>query len=207
MAKAAPNFDKIPSPGFRYMQTKSLIALIALALSRTLLSLSAAPSPDRTELVEAPGIHFNELGARLGTDAESRVDLLSYEVFGTVALEWSWALSDNLQFNIDFETALGGLSGEGETAVYARIAPIASLHLTDFPVSLVISSGPSLYSDSTFGDYDMGGNFHFTSSVGLNCALTETWAVAYRFQHSSNAHLNKTNPGLDMHTLSVGYKF
>jgi len=150
---------------------------------------------------------FSDVGIRIGTDAENRVDLVSYELFGTVDMDWSWNLSDKLRLDLDIETAIGGLSGEGETAVYGRIAPVAGLHFGDFPVTVVLSSGPSLYSEDTFDHYDIGGTFQFTSSIGLNWAFDDAWAIGYRFQHTSNADLDEPNPGLDMHTIHIAYTF
>ena len=150
---------------------------------------------------------FSDAGIRVGVDTESRVDLVSYELFGTLDMDWSWNLSESLRLDLDIETAVGGLSGEGETAMYARVAPVAHLHLDDMPISLVLSAGPSLYSEDSFDGYDIGGSFQFTSSVGLDWAFDDAWAVGYRYQHTSNAHLNEPNPGLDMHTVSIAYTF
>jgi hypothetical protein len=175
-----------------------LMTLAFFALLSALLSTAAAQ--EKTSL-------FSDVGIRLGTDAESKVDLVSYELFGTVDMDWSWNLSDKLRLDLDIEAAIGGLSGEGETAVYGRIAPVAGLHFGDFPVKVVLSSGPSLYSEDTFDHYDIGGNFHFTSNIGLNWAFDDAWAIGYRFQHTSNADINDPNPGLDMHTIHIAYTF
>lgn len=177
------------------MKTASLSVFAALV---GLFHLSAA---DRVDSL------FADAGIRIGVDAEEHVDLVSYELFGTVDLDWSWNLSESLTLDLDIETAIGGLSGEGETAGYGRIAPVGELRMGDFPVTLVFSSGPSLYSDGTFGDYDIGGNFQFTSSVGMNWDFDDAWAVSYRFQHTSNADIGDPNPGLDMHTVSIAYTF
>ncbi len=149
---------------------------------------------------------FSEAGLRVGIDSESKVSLSSYEIFGTIETDWSWELSENTRLDLDIETAVGFLTGDGE-AVYGKIAPVAELHFADFPLSLVVSSGPSLYSDDKFDGYDIGGSFQFTSSVGVNWDVCENWTVSYRFQHTSNANLGDPNPGLEMHTLSAGYAF
>lgn len=150
---------------------------------------------------------FSNIGIRMGVDAEENISLSSYEVYGTVELGWFWDLSENLRLDLDIETALGALTGENETAVYGRIAPLARLYYADLPVHLVFSSGPSFYSQDNYDDYDIGGNFHFTSSLGFNWDINEEWAIGYRFQHTSNADLDNPNPGLDMHTLNVAYTF
>ncbi|MDQ8194544.1 acyloxyacyl hydrolase [Coraliomargarita sp. SDUM461004] len=150
---------------------------------------------------------FSEIGLRFGQDAESQVDLQSYELYSTIDTEWTWDLSQNLRLEFDIETAIGGLSGEGENAFYARVAPVGQLHFGNSPISLEFSSGPSYYSEDRFDQYDIGGNFHFTSSIGFNWEFDEAWKVGYRFQHTSNANLDSPNPGLDMHTVSIAYIF
>jgi len=150
---------------------------------------------------------FSAAGVRVGVDAENRIDLVSYEIFGITNMGWSWDLSEGIRLDLDIETAVGGLSGEGETAIYARMAPVAEIFFGDCPLSLTLSSGPALYSEDTFDTFDIGGNFQFTSSVGLNWDLNDTYALSYRFQHTSNAHISSPNPGLDMHTISIAYKF
>jgi hypothetical protein len=176
----------------------SLLAVSAALIGPTLSPLAAQESSDSV---------FSHAGLRLGTDAENKVDFFSYEVFGTIDMGWTWDLSENIRLDLEIETAIGGLSGEGETAIYGRIAPVAELHFGDFPVSIVFSSGPSLYSEDRFDQYDIGGHFHFTSSAGLNWQFDDAWTLGYRFQHTSNADLDNPNPGLDMHTLSLDYQF
>ncbi|MBC8189973.1 MAG: hypothetical protein H8E75_06015 [Puniceicoccaceae bacterium] len=107
---------------------------------------------------------FAEAGLRAGVDAERGINLVSYELFGEIDMDWSWNLSDSLRLNLNIETAIGGLYGESEHAVYGRMAPIAKLHLGDSPVTIVLSSGPSFYSKDTYDDYDIGGHFEFTTS-------------------------------------------
>jgi hypothetical protein len=150
---------------------------------------------------------FSDAGIRIGMDAESHIDLVSYEAFGSIDMDWFWDLSENLRLDLYFETAVGILDGEGETAIYARVAPVAELHFGDFPVSVVLSSGPALYSEHVFDDYDIGGSLQFTTGVGVNWDFNDAWAFGYRFQHTSNAHIDSPNPGLDMHTASLSYTF
>lgn len=160
-----------------------------------------------SQLTASENSYFSDAGLRMGFDAESQIDLVSYELFGTLDMDWSWNLSDSIRLDLDIETAAGGLSGEGETGIYGRIAPVAEVQFGDFPVTLVLSSGPSLYSEDEYDDYDLGGHFQFTSSLGLNWDFDDAWAIGYRFQHTSNADLDEPNPGLDMHTISIAYTF
>lgn len=177
------------------MKTSITLGLIALTISGAQL--------------QAEDCFFNscQAGFRVGFDAENTVSLNSYEIFSTIDSPWSWELSDSITADINFEAALGALTGEGETAGYIRFAPALEISFGDFPVSVVMSSGPSLYSEDTFDQYDMGGNFHFTSSIGLEWEMCENWSLNYRFQHTSNADINDPNPGLDMHTVGLVWKY
>ena len=177
------------------MKSPYLVFIATLSLTTSLVAAQSAE-----------GV-YSDAGIRIGMDGENRIDLMSYEVFGTIDLGWMWDLSENIRLDLDIETAIGALSGEGETAVYGRIAPVAEFYYDDCPVSLTLSSGPSVYSEDTFDRYDIGGNFQFTSSAGLNWELNDFWTIGYRFQHTSNGHMSSPNPGLDMHTLSAAYTF
>ena len=169
----------------------------SLLIALTLSTLSAT----------ADDFTFTDAGFRAAIDAENNVNLSSYEVFGKLSSPWNWELTDNITADLTFDLAVGALTGEGETAGYIHFGPSLEFAFDDFPVTLVIASGPSLYSEDTFDKFDLGGNVHFTSSIGFNWQACENWSIGYRFQHTSNAGLDSHNPGLDMHALSVGYSY
>ena len=150
---------------------------------------------------------FTEAGLRVGVDAESETSLTSYEVFSTINTPWNWSFSENLALNLSIEMAIGALTGEGDTAGYARFAPTLEVFFGNSPVSVVLSSGPAVYTEDTFNHVNLGSNFQFTSSLGLDWQVNESWAVGYRIQHTSNGGISNTNPGLDMHTASIGYSY
>jgi len=68
---------------------------------------------------------------------------------------------------------------------------------------------PTLLSKSTFDGRHLGGSFHFTSHVGLGAYLgrQKKTSLSLRLQHTSNAGLNRSNPGLDMLGLRFSYHF
>ena len=146
-------------------------------------------------------------GIRMGVDDENSLNLHSYEVYATIDSPWSWSLANNIEVNLSFEAALGMLTGDGATGAYTRVAPTLQVSFADFPIYLTVGSGPSFYSEDGYDDYDMGGHFHFTSRVGLGWDVSEQWSVNYGYQHTSNADFDEPNPGLDMHTLGLGYRF
>ena len=150
---------------------------------------------------------FKNAGFRYGMDMESEVNLRSYEAFFGIDTPWVGYPSENITLDVDLEASAGVIAGEGVTAAFFRIAPTAEFTFGDFPISLVASSGPSFYSDDTFGDFDIGGSLQFTSSIGFNWHVRENWTVSYLWQHTSNANIEDPNPGFNMHALSVSYQF
>jgi|SaaInlStandDraft_1057018.scaffolds.fasta_scaffold86109_2 hypothetical protein len=179
---------------------KHTLACISLALISS--SLSAGTSP-----TEAPESPFNTFGLRVGLKNDTDVSLTSYELYETSAPQWDWDLSEKFNAGLGYEAAVGALAGEGEVAAYIHFGLNLELAHKDLPVALVLQSGPSLYSEDTFGDFDLGGNIQFTSSIGLNWQVCEGWAIEYRFQHTSNAGLEDNNPGLEMHAFGLAHSF
>ena len=150
---------------------------------------------------------FDEVGFRFGRDDERTIDLNSYEVYGKASTPWNWQMTERLNLDLGIGIAGGTLKGEGETAAYGRVAPELTLSYSDFPVALVVSSGPAYYSRDTFGELDIGSRLQFTSSAGLDWQVWNDWALGYRYQHTANAGLKDSNPGMNLHTVSLGYTF
>jgi hypothetical protein len=175
---------------------KSLVTICLLTALAT-LSLSA----------NASDFSFTNAAFRIGIDDENGLSLSSYEIYGTVDTPWNWSLTEKLRAEIDIEAGIGALTAEGETAGTLHIGPALELSYGECPVSLTLSTGPTVLSEDTFDDRDLGGHFHFTSGIGLNWQACEKWNVGYRYQHTSNANIDTPNPGLDMHTLSLSYTY
>jgi hypothetical protein len=72
-----------------------------------------------------------------------------------------------------------------------------------------IGSHPTYVSKSQFGGKPLGGNFFFTSYLGLGAYLDRQrkTCLQLRYQHTSNAGLSDTNPGVDMLGLTFSYHF
>jgi len=66
---------------------------------------------------------------------------------------------------------------------------------------------PTLLSQDEFEGQRLGGNFYFTSAVvfGVFLDARRSLLLNYRIQHTSNAHLNRENPGLDVLGLELRY--
>jgi lipid A 3-O-deacylase len=158
-------------------------------------------------VTETPDSHFDTVGLRVAVETSTLVSLTSYELYGTSVPQWSWDLSEKFYAGLGYEAAVGALAGEGDVAGYLHFGLNLELAYEDLPVALVLQSGPSLYSEDSFGDFDIGGNIQFTSSIGLNWQLYEAWAVEYRYQHTSNAGIKDENPGVEMHAFALSHTF
>lgn len=176
------------------------LACIAL----TLISSSLSAGMRATETPDSP---FDTVGLRVAFDTNTPVSLNSYELYQTSAPQWHWDLSEKFNAGLGYEAAIGALAGEGDVAGYLHFGLNLELAHEELPVALVLQSGPSLYSTDSFGDFDLGGNIQFTSSIGLNWQMCEGWAVEYRYQHTSNAGLEAENPGLEMHAFALSHSF
>ncbi len=173
---------------------KLISPYIASVLLFTSLAVSAVPKPDA-------------LGFRFGLDAQSDVDLTVSELYLTLGPPWAWDLGDTAKVLLLFETAAGVVDGEGSTAFVFSVTPVVRLAFEDVPFDLVVSSGPAYYSDDTFGSLDIGGEFQFISRFGVDWRIDRNWRVGYRYEHTSNAGLSDTNPGLNFHVLGVACMF
>jgi len=66
---------------------------------------------------------------------------------------------------------------------------------------------PTLLSQDKFENQRLGGSFHFTSAAvfGVFLDARRSLLLSYRIQHTSNAHLNPENPGLDVVGIELRY--
>jgi hypothetical protein len=70
-----------------------------------------------------------------------------------------------------------------------------------------VGCNPTYISRHRYGSQDLGGPLQFTSYIGVYWIITENFEIGYRFQHMSNAHLYDSNPGVNQHVISAGYRF
>lgn len=107
---------------------------------------------------------------------------------------------------------VGWLDRNDDFAAFVSFGPTYRFHLrgsdqgrwfTEF------ASHPTYVSRSDFAGKDLGGSFHFTSSLGLGAYLDQErkTSLMLRYQHTSNAGLTNNNPGVDMLALRFSYHF
>jgi hypothetical protein len=126
-----------------------------------------------------------------------------------------WSLPGRLEFGRDWSLRagidasagmLGRLSKEDKGFV-GSLGPVLVLNCGRIPVDLVVGSSPTILSRDSFDGVDLGVPFQFTSHLGLSVHLSDRWSLAYRLQHMSNAGMGDRNPGLDLHSLALSFRF
>lgn len=152
---------------------------------------------------------WTTIGFRGGWAASNRLeeDFQQYEVFAVYRLPWSWEWSSGLKLHTELQLTAGALNGGGDTGFVGSAGP--DIVLTKAGSGFAIGAGisPTVLSRSEFDAEDLGGQFHFTSHVRVGYRFTDHWEFSYRFQHMSNAGIDEPNPGVDFHTLELGYRF
>ena len=65
----------------------------------------------------------------------------------------------------------------------------------------------TLFSDYENDSRNLGGPFEFTSHLGLRWQSTPDWYLGVRVQHTSNAGIYDSNPGIDLLAVDFGSRF
>lgn len=143
------------------------------------------------------GISSNQAGGELGES----------QAFANWNLPWDWDLGKEWHLQSRLELSAGWLGDSDKQAAIGTIGPGVVVSRAQWPLSLEGGSSPTMLSRYRFARLDMGMDFQFTTHVGLNWDFAEHWRLGYRFEHISNADLAKPDPGLNMHLVTVSYRF
>jgi lipid A 3-O-deacylase len=149
-----------------------------------------------------------EFGTRLGFSKDvGGENFNQLEIATAYRLPRSWALDDGWKLESRINASAGALHGGGETAAIVTIGPGLAWVSPSQQHTIEAGISPTLMSKHEFGGADFGGNFQFTSFVGLNSRVGERIAATIRVQHMSNASIYDPNPGLDQMMLGIHYRF
>ncbi|HTX20810.1 MAG TPA: acyloxyacyl hydrolase [Candidatus Aquilonibacter sp.] len=129
------------------------------------------------------------------------------EAFAEMNLPWRWDFHSDWYFQTRLDASAGWLGGKETDAFIGTIGPVLELGKEKFPLTLEAGFSPTVLSRHEFGIKDFGDWFQFTTHVGLNWDVTKHLRVGYRYQHMSNAGLAEPNPGLNLHMISVSWRF
>jgi hypothetical protein len=134
-------------------------------------------------------------------------DFQQYEIFLNRRLPWSWHWSGGWQLDSWLDGSAGVLNGGGQSGFVGSLGISLVAGVERLPLFLDVGISPTVLSRSTFGEADFGGNFQFTSHLGLRLRLGRQFELTYRVQHMSNGDLATPNPGSDMNMFSLAYRF
>ena len=87
------------------------------------------------------------------------------------------------------------------------LGPVWRLPINNRLPYVELGFSPTLLTGSSLNGRDLGGNFHFTSSISIGATFgtRQNISLALRVQHMSNGGLSSTNPGLD--TIGLNFAF
>ena len=108
------------------------------------------------------------------------------------------------------ELAVGTISTSRDNSAFVSLGPVWRLPFKNDAIFVDLGFSPTLIVGGTsFNGRDLGGNFHFTSSiaVGANFGRFDAASVSLRVQHTSNGGLGSTNPGIDMIGINFALSF
>lgn len=107
------------------------------------------------------------------------------------------------------ELAVGSIVEGGSHHPFVSLGPVWRWTLGTGQQYVDFGFSPTVLSSSRFEGRDLGGAFHFTSSIALGTRFgpAESYSLALRAQHTSNGGLNSDNPGIDFVGLNFGFEF
>jgi hypothetical protein len=157
---------------------------------------------------EADRFSFDSAGARFAFAAtHSARGFRAGEAFLDCDLPGAWQLGKSFSLEARVDFTAGWLGRAGLDAVTSSAGPAFVLKYKDVPLALEAGSSSVLLSRHEFEIVDLGGPFQFTTHIGLSWDIARHWRAGYRYQHTSNAGLDKRNPGLNLHAFAFSYVF
>ena len=174
------------------------------------------PSPNRCNafaprfvallLISLPAVpvwsmDFRAAGMRLAQDVDADKNSFNqYDLIARFSLPWSWA-AGRWRFDTLLDASVGMLKGGGDGSVIGSLGPALEMWPEGSNWRIIAGIRPTLTNDGIYGETDLGGNFYFTSFIGVRCQFSDRWGLGYQFSHMSNAGTNDDNPGLDLHNI------
>jgi lipid A 3-O-deacylase len=183
------------------IQKKPMMSIVGTRIAILIVVvLSASPAVADT-------VKWNTIGIKAGIADSRSVEFFSKsEVYATFSLPWVRTSPSNWIHGAFIGVNAGALTGE-DTAF------LGSAGIGLFNVSpnqkFVITVGfyPTYLSRFKFKTEDFGGTLQFTSTIGFSYNFSHSMTIGYRFEHMSNANIHDENPGLNTHSLELGYHF
>lgn len=158
------------------------------------------------------------LGSILSTEADATTIVPDEYRIGRVVSKFDDTWQAGAVFKLDvprrlrasyLELTLGAISETDKTRPFASLGPVWQIQFSDDRLLAKIGFAPTLIAGSTFGDRDMGGNVHFTSSAAIQFSFgrQRTTRLTFQVQHTSNGGLSSQNPGMDITSIAISNQF
>lgn len=129
------------------------------------------------------------------------------DVYGGVNLPWRWDFYRDWYLRPGGDISAGWLGESGTSAFVGTVGPFFELGKGHFPVRIKGGFAPTILSRFRFPTKDFGDDLQFTTRIGLEWEATRRFSVGVLFQHMSNGGISRSNPGLNLETLSLRYNF
>lgn len=157
--------------------------------------------------LKASGFRVESVGARGGGSLFSHHALFAAEGFVDFNLPWRWEIGGGWTLQTKADFAIGWLGDGYVNAAVGSLGPAFLFAPPNLPLSFETGCSPTLLSQHHFDGKDLGGPFQFTTHLGVNWDVARPWRFGYRFEHMSNARIYGSNPGANIHMLSLSRVF
>lgn len=139
---------------------------------------------------------------------KTRISMAGDKFDGVTQIAAAFEISDwSLLRAHHIEIAVGSISSASGNAAFVSIGPVWRSPLVNDRFFADVGVAPTLISASRYGGRDLGGHFHFTSSVSAGMRFGRFGSLLLRIQHTSNGGLRGANPGMDMLGLEFSFSF
>jgi hypothetical protein len=158
--------------------------------------------------LHAEGLKWDSAGMRGAFSGSSFDDPFhQVELYANMALPWRAESKSGCYVQTRLDLAAGWLHGRGEDGFVGSAGPGFSFGKKGFPIIFDLGTAPTVLSRDRFDTTDFGVPIQFTTHAGFLFEIGARAVIGYRFQHMSNAHIDDHNPGLDLHSIGLGYRF
>lgn len=158
--------------------------------------------------VRSEGLRLQSVGTRAAmSQRELNNNYYQAEAFANWDVPWRWGKENKLHFQPRLGLSTGWLHGWDEDGFVGSAGPGVAMGWNRIPVFLELGIGVTGLSRYQFGPQNFGSKLQFTSYLGFTLQPGSRLSFGYRYQHMSNGGLDSPNPGLNLHSMSLGWRF
>jgi hypothetical protein len=161
----------------------------------------AAPAKAEDFPLKGLGLEYSVENYRDGHDMDN------YAIYASLGTPWNWQLSDNFRLDTEIQSTAGDYKVNEDDFPYLSLGVNFRLRYSDFPLHVQFGTAPTYLFDDESETFDAGGNLHMTSHFGIISSPLAWLDLGLTYQHTSNAGTNKSNPGIDILSLDLSYRF